>query len=63
MNKLKRAYYIDDIAKIAKISSRTTTGFGITNMVIATIDGATSKSGWKKHHTADLIIGGGKLFY
>lgn len=54
----RSANYTDDIAKVAKISSRTTTGLGVLSMVITTMDGATSKGGWKNHHTADLITTG-----
>ncbi len=56
------ANYTDDIAKVAKISSRTATGLGVVSMVITTMDGATSQGGWKNHHTADLIIGGAQTF-
>ena len=58
----QRANYTDDIAKVAKISSRTATGLGVVSMVITTIDGATTQGGWKNHHTADLIIGGAQTF-
>lgn len=56
------ANYTDDIAKVAKISSRTATGLGVVSMVITTMDGATSQGGWKNHHSADLIIGGVQTF-
>ena len=40
------ANYTDDIAKVAKISSRTATGLGVVSMVITTMDGATSQGGF-----------------
>jgi len=54
------ANYTDDIAKVAKISSRTGRALGLAGMVMTTIDGYNS--GWKNHHTADLIIGGAQTF-
>lgn len=56
------ANYTDDIAKVAKISSRMTTGLGMLSMGVTIFDGTTSKGGWKSHHSADLIIGGVQTF-
>lgn len=56
------ANYTDDIAKVAKISSRMTTGLGILSMGVTIFDATTSKDGWKNHHSADLIIGGVQTF-
>lgn len=52
----------DDILKVGKIASKTSTGLGIASMGVTVVDGLTSKEGWKKHHTADLVVGAAQTF-
>lgn len=52
----------DDILKIGKAASKTSTGLGIASMGVTVIDGLTSKDGWKNHHTADLVVGVAQTF-
>lgn len=52
------ANYTDDIARVAKITSKITKTFGYANIGITIVDGVTN--GWKNHHKADLIIGVGQ---
>lgn len=50
------ANYTDDIAKVAKISSKIGKALGYVGVGLTIADGVTN--GWKNHHTADVIIGG-----
>ncbi|MCX6324130.1 MAG: hypothetical protein NTZ41_08010, partial [Sphingobacteriales bacterium] len=50
----------DDILKVGNIASKASTGLGVGGMVVTAIDGGLT--GWKNHHTADLIIGGAQTF-
>jgi RHS repeat-associated protein len=50
------ANYTDDIARVAKISSKTGKALGYVGVGLTIADGVTN--GWKNHHKADVIIGG-----
>ncbi|WP_129022112.1 RHS repeat-associated core domain-containing protein [Edaphocola flava] len=52
---IRSATYTDDIARVAKMSSRTGKILGWGSVGLTVLDGATN--GWKNHHTADVIIG------
>lgn len=56
----KSATYSDDIAKVGKFASKTSTGLGIASMGITVVDGVAN--GFENHHYADLAIGAAQTF-
>ncbi|MGN6292960.1 MAG: DUF6443 domain-containing protein [Chitinophagaceae bacterium] len=62
IKKTSTAPVADDILKVGKVASKTSTGLGVAGMGVTVIDGLTSKEGWKNHHTADLAVGAAQTF-
>jgi len=50
----------NSLTNAGKIASKASTGLGIAGLAVTVIDG--SATGWKNHHTADLVVGATQTF-